>query len=239
MQASYKAEEQKTARETLKEKIAQARKNAKGPVESQANGKVPFTWPADALKAGKLPAPDLGKATVLFNMGADTPRDDPNLIHRMLKGSSNPTPFGPGGYTDFAVEVVGRTTGSARFWGLELFHTKSEEQQGLNASLMPSGKIEIWGIPFFKIESFPHAAIITGDEFNTVLLVVRGQIVEVYVNGVAVCNPITCPRAIQAASTALKGDPGVDGQIEFKRITIYSAEGLPTPAERLASIQKN
>jgi hypothetical protein len=82
-----------------------------------------------------------------------------------------------------------------------------------------------------------HTAIRKGDDFNSLLTVVRGRHLEVYVNGVAVCNPIVLDRDVTPGGP----NPSLISQgfakAEFERITVWSAEGVPTPAERLAKGQ--
>jgi hypothetical protein len=77
-----------------------------------------------------------------------------------------------------------------------------------------------------------HAAIKKGPEFNKVTAILRSRRLEVFVNAIAVCDPISLDFDLEPVRVGfdLRGDKG---HAEFERITIWSAEGLPTPEERL------
>ena len=79
-----------------------------------------------------------------------------------------------------------------------------------------------------------HQAIKPGQEFNTLTAILRSGRLEVYVNGVAVCDPLVLNVGIERAHPGLELN-GEKARAEFERITIWSADGLPTPEERLKS----
>jgi hypothetical protein len=71
------------------------------------------------------------------------------------------------------------------------------------------------------------------------LVVVRGRLVEVYVNGAAVCNPIVLDREITPAYLNPAVLPDADAvkakkwtRAEFKRFTLWPAEVIPRPEAR-------
>jgi hypothetical protein len=78
-----------------------------------------------------------------------------------------------------------------------------------------------------------HRAIKRGFAFNTLLVVLRGGLLEVYVNGVAVCHPVHAGLESTPAMLALGYDVWLrKDRVEFERLTVWSAEGLPTPEAR-------
>ena len=74
-------------------------------------------------------------------------------------------------------------------------------------------------------DELPLTRAVRGEESGTV---------EVYVNNVAVCDPIILDEEIASPTFALLG--GVDeesgGSAEFERLTFWRADGLPTPEGR-------
>src|SRR5262249_1569165 len=106
--------------------------------------------------------------------------------------------FAVGRFTNFACQMVGRVTGPAGGrWGLHL-NSRFEHGHGITVTLNSAGELQVepspWETEKFRgpdLGPLKHRAIKEGEAFNTLLVVVRGRVVEVYVNGAAVCDPIT------------------------------------------------
>ena len=80
-----------------------------------------------------------------------------------------------------------------------------------------------------------HSAINKDGQWNTLLLVCRKGWVEVYLNGVAVCNPQPIDAAFDPDRIQFCLRTADVGEAEFEHLKIYSAGGLPTPQQRLAA----
>lgn len=139
-----------------------------------------------------------------------------------------------------AFQVVARARGDKRDgWGVILIDPK-DDTSGVGIRLSRDGRLTFEG-SYKAVQKFPgqrpepvrHAAIKTGDDDNTLLIVLRGRELEVYVNGVAVCQPVQLDREfapIRLLLAAYAQQKGATG--EFKQVTIWRADGLPTPEER-------
>ena len=108
----------------------------------------------------------------------------------------------PGEYADFACRLEGRVLDPASDGWALVINRDGAGNQGIQVSLdsearlrvspwMYHGKEENYGP---HVGPMSHAAIRKGDAFNELLVVVRGRRVEVYVNGIAVCPPVTVDR---------------------------------------------
>ncbi|NQV23537.1 MAG: hypothetical protein HQ518_04130 [Rhodopirellula sp.] len=87
-----------------------------------------------------------------------------------------------------------------------------------------------------QVQLIRHPAQKQGAEFNKFLVVARGNRFEIFMNDVAICDPIVVdvikpPGYFDIGAAATPRDPT---RVEFKSFTIWSTEGLPTPEERLA-----
>jgi formylglycine-generating enzyme required for sulfatase activity/serine/threonine protein kinase len=216
-------------------------------------------WPLNDVQEGRIRAPDLSKAKLIYQDDFKDPKS--GWQHLMEPGFSRGYENGryimrsPQGnswwfrnsphqsvFSNFACQVVARATGPrSNGWGLEII---SDLQQvkgcGIGFRLNSEGELQIqpgqWDPNKFQgphVGPIHHPCIKGHDEFNTLLMIVRGRQVETYVNSVAVCNPITLDREITPARfslTAFAREKGV--HVEFERFTIWSAEGLPTPESR-------
>src|SRR5206468_6948876 len=100
---------------------------------------------------------------------------------------------GPWSGGDCACQAVGRVLGDPEnFWGIEL--NNAERKRGVGVYLNGRGQLRLHPTYTRFAGRFPephgddiaHPTIKTGDGFNTLLAVVRGRQVEVYVNGVAI-----------------------------------------------------
>ncbi len=215
-----------------------------------------FAWPADALRQGRISAPDLSKAKRLHHDEFDDPKTgypQGKLANPIREyGYANGKYFirfkGPRSYrgekfdtpltdlSDFACEVTGRIDPAAKKWGMHVLNT--EKKVGISLCVQNDGSLEVWpGWDEYRgpeTKVFPHKTIKKGEEFNKLLVIVRGRRVEVYINDVAVCDPIVMPAHFTPARLQLSLHSGKDSLVEFERITVWSAEDLPTPEERLA-----
>lgn len=183
--------------------------------------------PGDALREGKILAPDLSKAKVLYSGGKVQFNDTKD---------SGQSVQGTGVYSSFACEVVGRLVGPAEGWGIA-FRRSDGGDQDLQVEFERIGGLRIVGKldrPIIQ-DLVQHSALRPAREFNTVLVIVRGKQAEIYVNSVAICDPVILKEEITPAAPAnltwLVRPRG--GSIEIDRITVYSAESLPTPEGRL------
>src|SRR5262249_53506985 len=72
-----------------------------------------------------------------------------------------------------------------------------------------------------------HRAVKKGKGSNRLLVVVRGRRLEVYVNGEAVCEPVTLDRDVTPATVGLCGRALKEkSRVEFERLTIWRAADL-------------
>jgi hypothetical protein len=86
-----------------------------------------------------------------------------------------------------------------------------------------------------KVGPLAHPAIKPVAEFNTLLVIAHGKVLEVYVNGAAVCDPLPADFPLAPAHLLL-GAAGQrttkEQQAEFQRVTVWSAEGVSALEER-------
>ncbi len=214
----------------------------------------PVASPADALRAGRIKAPDLSKARVLHNDEFDNPKSgfpvsaapDRTRAYQAGKYFIRRTGSGwtPGPWKnvgDCACLCVGRARGGTdNIWGIEF--NNPLRKLGVGVYLTGRGELRLHptytqGLGTFPPpyrDDLPHPAIKPGEQWNTLLAVVRGRTVEVYVNGVAVCEPMTVDFDFLPCQPDLLGGIHDTGAAEFERVTVYSADGLPALADRLA-----
>jgi serine/threonine protein kinase len=217
---------------------------------------APFTWPPDALRDGKVKAPDLSKANVLYTDEFDKADSGflvvPNDASRAESGYRDGKYYIKGNAarrnakckteTAFACRLVGRVFGHAEnMWTISL--DNHQIQRSVRVGITRTGELWIGGGQYGRgwwpylgekeIGPITHAAIKPGTEFNELLVIYRGRTLEVYVNGVAVCNPVTYDTdllPVQPSMGVYRQDNNIG---EFERITLWSAEGLPTLEERV------
>ncbi len=175
------------------------------------------------------------------------------FIRRNQPGWTNAIPAsatadrgGPWSGENFACEVVGRALGEPdTVWGVEL--NNSHLQRGIGVYLDAHGKIRVHptytkGEGRFSDphrEDFAHTAIKKGEEFNTLLVIARGRNVELFVNGVAVCVPLTTDFDYMPATLFLFMQTPTKGEAEFERVRVYSAEKLPFMVDTEAQASAN
>jgi hypothetical protein len=216
-------------------------------------------WPLELVQQGKIPAPDMGGRPVLFNenfaesnngfwLGKE---DDKSSSYR--DGKLRVTlSFAPGGwwhwslpgekrYSDFACEIVGRVLRpGSEGWACLL---RGSEGRAARVSIDSDGALHLQ--PFGTLQEpwsedtgplnrkFLHRAIKPRGASNALLCIVRGRHLELYVNGVAVQNPIAFDKALTPAEISYSVLGGTDGsEVEFERITVWSVTDLPPPEAR-------
>ncbi len=211
----------------------------------------PFAWPAEALWHGRIAAPDLRQAKELYRddfaslettwlIARDTGRE-----YAIEQGSYVIT-AGPGlvggarledkTYANFACQVVGRVQVESTQWFLNYTSVTNDVTvrfhlnglQGLEVSILNDGPPRV-------AQTIRHTAINKGDEFNKLLVLAVGNRFEIYVNDVAVCDPIVLDKLTPPGRVSLGAVANENPvRAEFKSLTIWSAESLPTLEERLA-----
>jgi hypothetical protein len=218
----------------------------------------PLAWPAEALGQSKVRAPDLGKVKPLLRYDFSH-RDSgwPVGVHPRIaveRGYANGTYFlkatkrlsffeGRGDhFSEFACELAGRVKGPGPLisWGLHLGNGAHGEQRrtlilriGRDGLHIAPGKGDGEEVDMPAAEAVAHPAIWPAEEVNRLLVVLRGRQLEVYVNGVAVCDPILVPADLSPAFVALFAQFGPrGGEVDFERLTVWPADGLPTPEAR-------
>src|SRR5262249_44514134 len=81
------------------------------------------------------------------------------------------------------------------------------------------------------LEPLPHPALRNA---KNLLVVLRGRQLEVYVNAVAVCDPILLDQEVRAPllSLASANPTGKPISVEFESITVWPAKDIPPPEKR-------
>ena len=217
-----------------------------------------------AVEPKKVAAPSLAKAKRLYEDNFENPESgfprgpigegdhdyvSGRYILRIPGGPSLQTwnfphlPF-PNSALQVKARVLGQGTDS---WGIRVnnypFHwlIVSINNKG-ELFVEPDDDVE----PFRGPSAGPikHPAIKGDEQFNTLLLIVRGRVMEIYVNDVAVCDPVVSDRDLfptiyalrtQRKDAAAADKPEVQG--EFEQVTVFSADGLRKPV--LAATKKD
>ena len=234
--------------------------------EGKEDEPVSYAWPADALREGKVLAPDLSRVQAVFQDEFDdptsgfprgqTPRgavrgyrngkyfiDLPGRAFSFWAVPLERTKPAPQ-LGDFACRLVGRARGEKTRWGFSLITREaSGETRRLSTWISDTGLLYITentspGTNKTLREPVSHPAIKSGEDvFNTLLVVLRGRQLEIYVNGTAVCDPLLLERAIASPRPALecRGGTQKGGTAEFDSITIWPADSIPPLAARGAA----
>ena len=211
----------------------------------------PFAWPDEDLWHGQIAAPDLSQAKELFRddfakldtawptaksgegeigheQGTYFISAEPELVRGVWVDDKT--------YANFACQVVGRVKSEGTQWYLN--HTSATNDvavrfhmnglQGLQVSILNDGPPRV-------AQTIRHTAMKKGDQFNKLLVVAVGNRIEIFANDVAICDPILLDEFAPPGRLALGAVANhIPVRAEFKSFTIWSAEGLPTPEERLA-----
>jgi serine/threonine protein kinase len=195
-----------------------------------------FQNPQDGYPTGPVPKGDRG-----FRDGKYFIYMKPNARYYAWNSPAQNLP-------DVACRVIGRVSGApSSSWGLLL--NNYEQERGIAIMIDGEGKLsakELEGVRSgsrggVTIDGYgkTHAGPITplnvnsGEAFNELFVVARGRVVEIYVNQIAVCDPVVLEQDLTPTVLAL----GVfaqenEAQAEFERITVWPADGLPTPEPR-------
>lgn len=227
------------------------------PAPKPAVVKKAFAWPADALREGRIPLPDVSTAKLLKgdefdNISSGWPQDkletQEGTIQRGYKDATyflkkdfdggvsvRSTQFT--GFSTFVCQLDGRVVDDqAANW--ELSFGNEQQRKAISIKLNAAGKLKVAVAEDGVDEQEPiftgtHAAIRKGNEFNRLAVIYTADRLEVYVNGVAVCDPLTVPVRLQPVNIALGLSGSGKSTAEFRHLTVSSADGLPTPEERL------
>jgi hypothetical protein len=163
------------------------------------------------------------------------------IVLRSGNRSNHLWPCGP--LSDFACQLTGHVMEPpSAEWGLTILPAGSEKEGGIDLVLNGKGQLEVKQSPnagetFLKAPVGPvtHSAIRHGKESNTLLAILRGRHLEVFVNDAAVCDPITLERDLAPAKLKLWGhshvvpaSPASPATVEFDRARVWSAKDLPS-----------
>lgn len=231
-------------------------------VEVQVLDQESVTVPKPSgLNEQKTAAPDLSKAKLLHSDNFDNPKSG-FPTHRWVADMSWDMQYKNGRYSirrtkpgwtvaespwtleACACQAQGRIIGDAdNFWGIEL--NNGQRKRGIGVYLNGRGELRLHPTYTGFVGRFAaphrddirHSAIKTGEQFNTLLVIARGRQVEVYVNGVAVCEPLTVDFDYLPGRFHLFMATKKIGEAEFERVSIWSPAGLPTLAERPAKAE--
>jgi serine/threonine protein kinase len=193
--------------------------------------KIPLVRDAEDLRLGRIAAPDLSRAKPFLHDDFSDPNSGWDVALRAPGGRFAITK-GEGGkaerYTNFACQVVGRvrTTSPEGRWGLVFSRGElNHKPRSIQVTFDRAGVLHV-GPSFWDpqksrgppVGPLRHDAIKTGEEFNTLLAVVRRGLIDIYVNGVAVCDPILVGQDLSPTVVTLAVFGGAEA--EFSRLTI-------------------
>jgi serine/threonine protein kinase len=211
-------------------------------------------WPAQALKEGKIPGPDLMAVRPRFHDDFSKPGNLPRTKDRCDYDKGRYVVYHGGfwDYTnparhdlhDFACQVVGKLTRrNAGEWGLML-SGRDRESGGILIAIGPDQSFRV--APALsnpkvnrgkEIAFTKHPAINPLIDLNTILTILRAETLEVYVNGKAVCDPIKLERPLGPTRIQLGSAiaPSHDARIEYLEFNLWPRlEALPPLPTRLA-----
>jgi hypothetical protein len=228
----------------------------------------PLAWPAAELKAGTIAGPDLSQTRSLvedhFNDpksgfvvgrtsdGADHGYVGGDRYQVVLAGAGTSHAYlRPGRFVnqslteDMACEVIGRVAGENARWGLGIqSFPGSLVAHRVVVMLQNNGELLVLEGPAEETPgrrlAVKHSKILPGDAANRLATVLRGgRVLEVYVNGVAVCDPLVLDEPILSPRLSLVClSPSAKGAVaEFLGVTVWPAEGLST-AEQRGAVRK-
>jgi predicted Ser/Thr protein kinase len=138
---------------------------------------------------------------------------------------------------DFACEVVGRVTGEAARWGLNIVEGETpRNRRRLILSIDNAGRLHLFRGDHNGEKPLQaprkHPAIKQGDNVaNTLRMVLRGRVLQIYVNAVAVCEPIVLEHAFSSPNLSLtaSGGPLKGGTATFERIAVWPLNANAAP----------
>jgi serine/threonine protein kinase len=204
------------------------------PPDDEKDEPVEYIWPAQALRDGKIRAPDLSLVKPLLH---DT-FDDPDSGFPVGKGQQGGRGYRNGRYfiqlnsagarawhipvtkraaeaakEGFACRVEGYSLEKQGRWGVRVGSPGGENQlQYLMISLFANnGLMQILPFPpegtkLADPALIQHSAVKKGEKVsNSLLVIFHGRQLEVYVNDVAVCDPRLLARPVSPQRLALAG----------------------------------
>jgi hypothetical protein len=133
--------------------------------------------------------------------------------------------------TNGAIRVTARNSGgNFPRWGVTL--ANPERKQGLSIEIGSQGRSVGFGPGFLNFagptpKSVPTPAVHGGEETNTLLVLVKGQYVELYVNGEAVGEPFVIEQNLWPAQFNLRVQSKTQASFDFEEVSIWSADNLP------------
>ncbi len=232
------------------------------PHQDEKDEPVEYIWPAQALRDGRIRAPDLSSVKPLFH---DT-FDDPESGFVVSKGPRGERGYrngkyfiqlNSGGMQFFRIPVTKKAAESAKEgfacrvegypleklgnWGVRIASLEGENRwQYLVITVLANGFLRIMPAPaegnkLAEPALLQHTAIKKGEKVsNSLLLVSHGRQLEVYVNDVAVCDPRLLARPISPQRLALAGgtNSNAGGTVEFTSVTIWPLDKLPSLRKR-------
>jgi serine/threonine protein kinase len=223
--------------------------------------KIPFAWPVTALREGRisLPQPDASKLIKadLFNdpvtawpqgrsenKGIIVDRGYKSGIYFIRKQFDAGWSYvGSGqfnGLSTFVCQVEARVVDDMRS-NLDVWFGNDAQRKGVTVRLNSAGKLKVAVMDYDKgdlaqLYSGTHAVIKKGSEFNALTLIYTGDRLEVFVNGIAVCDPLLVPLPLQPVRLGMGMSSGGKSTVEFRRLSVWSLDALPTIEERLAAL---
>ncbi len=222
---------------------------------------------SQAILEGRVPAPDFtmaqrvshddftnpGAWRALFGIDPKDPRalyEHGHYVIRPTKGNWRVSQHSRVFENDFACEVVGRLQqGESGGWGIVLFRSLSGDlaneigfQVIVDGNLQevrvePIGaQADPWHAP--QIGPIIHSALRPITEYNRLLVVIRHQALEIYMNGIAISEPIRLHYNPLPSKLQLGVFGGLDEvRGEFDQVTIWSADFLD-PSNRVDGSSK-
>jgi hypothetical protein len=219
--------------------------------------RLPFAWPASALREGRVTLPDFDAFTPIKsdsfkdpatgwpqgkteNKGFVTEReykDGTYVIHKEFNGGYS---YGGSsrfvGLTNFVCQVDGRVVDDA-FSTSDLWFGNDQQRKAVVVRLNGTGKCHVVLWDYDKgdqalLLTVSHPAIKKGNKFNKLTVIYTADQLEVYVNGVAVCDPVVVPLSLQPVRIALGASGQAKSTTEFQKLSTWSADGLPSLEER-------
>jgi serine/threonine protein kinase len=147
-------------------------------------------------------------------------------------------------HCNFACQVMGRIWGQpSGGWKLDI--VDQDWRYGLHFQIDSNGVLHFrhpWNRHRRDAqpdETIKHPAIKPHFDYNTLLVIVRGRQVEIYVNDVAVREPLLMERDL---TPFLRMRLGLDAwgqgaEVEFKRLALWPSDWLPSLSARVAAFK--
>jgi hypothetical protein len=236
-----------------------------GVPDGPATEDTAMRWDPDDLRMGKIRAPDLkGVKPWLHDDFSDPksgfPRRAPEDTERDYKDGKyviKPVatrvlfagvPLGKAGSAargDFACEVTARVSGPLSAWIVGVGERPGFDAMRFRVLMLNGGRLALKAVaaegsdPLDLLDEAAktHPAINRGGQTrNTLLVVVRGRQLELYVNGVAVADPVLLSQTLPTPFVALGAHAGArGGEATFDSVTVWPADSIPPLEKRGAA----